>query len=198
MLVNKETFNLKSTVTDDWGGSHRLVLNLEALATAKDWELGISFPDDYVIDQIYGGEVVQREGKNYISGKSWNGTLEQGENTEIILIVHEGNSSNSDPIQPEFIFADSTNSDSTSPQLKTNSQIVEDWAGGYKVELEISAESQADDWTLDFELPYNIAETYGVDIVNNRDGSYTIDGQNDQVNLSAGQTVKAIFIIEDN
>ncbi len=108
--------------------------------------------------------------------------------------VYPGNSSNSDPIQPEFIFADSTNSDSTStsPQLKTNSQIVEDWAGGYKLELEISAESQADGWTLDFELSYNIAETYGVDIVNNGDGSYTIDGQNDQVNLSAGQTIKAL------
>ena len=51
MLVNKETFNLKSTITDDWGGSHRVVLDLEALATAKDWKFEISLPDSYRIDQ---------------------------------------------------------------------------------------------------------------------------------------------------
>lgn len=83
-------------------------------------------------------------------------------------------------------------------QIKTNSLISQDWYGGYKIELNLAAESTANDWKLNFELPYEISAAYGVDIINNGNGSYTISGQNEQANLSQGQSIKPIFIVEDN
>ncbi|MEM7595440.1 MAG: glycoside hydrolase family 9 protein [Cyanobacteria bacterium P01_A01_bin.83] len=79
----------------------------------------------------------------------------------------------------------------------TNSSISEDWQNGYKVELNLTAESDANNWELDFNLPYEITAFYGADLINNNDGSYTISGENDQVNLQQGQSIKPIFIIDD-
>jgi hypothetical protein len=81
--------------------------------------------------------------------------------------------------------------------FNTNSLITEDWQGGYKLEVELKAESQADNWQLDFNLPYKITAAYGVDLIDNGNGNYSINGQNDQVNLTSGQSIKPIFIIED-
>ena len=82
--------------------------------------------------------------------------------------------------------------------ITTNPAIVEDWNGGYKLELDLTAKSKAKNWSIDFKLPYNIRETYGVDIVNNGDGSYTINGLEGQTSLKSGQSIKSIFIIEDD
>lgn len=82
--------------------------------------------------------------------------------------------------------------------ITTNPAIVEDWSGGYKLELDLTAKSKAKNWSIDFKLPYNIRETYGVDIVNNGDGSYTINGLEGQTSLKSGQTIKSIFIVEDD
>lgn len=82
--------------------------------------------------------------------------------------------------------------------IKTNPVISEDWTGGYKIELELTAESEAQGWSLDFELPYEIRAAYGVDLINHGNGSYTITGQNEQVDLNQGQSIKPIFIVEDN
>jgi len=83
-------------------------------------------------------------------------------------------------------------------RIKTNPVISEDWTGGYKIELELTAESEAQGWSLDFELPYEIRAAYGVDLINHGNGSYTITGQNEQVDLNQGQSIKPIFIVEDN
>jgi len=131
MLVNKETFNLKSVITDDWGDYHRIALNLEALSTAEDWKLGLELPSDYKIDQIYGAKLTQEGNKTYISGEPSNQSLSQGSKTEIILIIDEGNSGSNAPIPTKFIYADSV----ASSILRSNSQITEDWQGGYKLEL---------------------------------------------------------------
>ena len=82
--------------------------------------------------------------------------------------------------------------------ITTNSTIVEDWNGGYKLELELTAQQNADNWTIDFELPYSISEAYGVDLVDNGNNSYTLSGQNDQVSLDDEQTIKPILIVNDN
>ena len=198
MLVNQNTFNLQSTITDDWGGSHRVSIDLEALASVEDWKIEISLADDYEITEIYGGEITKENGKTYLSGVDWNQSISQGNKTEIVLIVDEGNSSNFDPTEPIFIFADSIAEQNYS--LDTNSFITEDWDGGYKLEVDITAESKASNWSLNFNLPadYEVSEAYGVDLTNNGDGSYTIDGQNDQVDLSKGQSIRPIFIVNDN
>ncbi len=85
-----------------------------------------------------------------------------------------------------------------STQIKTNSLISEDWTGGYKIELDITAESEAKGWSLDFDFPYEISAAYGVDLVDNGNGSYTITGQNEQVDLNQGESIKPIFIVQDN
>ncbi|NJK54724.1 MAG: cellulase, partial [Pleurocapsa sp. SU_5_0] len=79
----------------------------------------------------------------------------------------------------------------------TDSLITEDWDGGYKLELDLSAKSDANDWQLDFNLPYSIQAAYGVDLIDNGNGNYSINGQNDQVNLASGQSIKPILIIDD-
>ncbi|MEM8832417.1 MAG: hypothetical protein AAGE96_24215, partial [Cyanobacteria bacterium P01_G01_bin.19] len=82
--------------------------------------------------------------------------------------------------------------------LRTNSTIVESWQGGYKLELTITSESNIDNWTLDFDLPsYNIRGAYGVDLVKNKNGSYSFSGQGGWRDLDKGETAKAIFIIDD-
>ena len=84
--------------------------------------------------------------------------------------------------------------------FNSNATITETWFGGYKLELNLTADRIANDWQADFELPdgYTIREIHGVDLVDNGSGSYTISGQNDQVNLQPGQSVKSIFIIDSS
>jgi endoglucanase len=205
MLVNQNTFNLKSTITDDWGGSHRVMIDLETLMTAKDWKIGISIPDGYKINQIYGAEVTTEGNKTYISGVNGKKSLNKGDKTNIVLIVDEGTKSKSDPIKPQFLFADvisnpggnSPTPNNSSSALNAGGKIVEDWNGGYKFTVDLKANSAANNWKANFNLPYNIREAYGVNLVKNSNGSYTISGQNDQVNLKSGQTIKPIFIVDD-
>ena len=82
--------------------------------------------------------------------------------------------------------------------FNTNAFIPEDWNGGYKLEVDLTAESNAKDWKLDFNLPYTITEVYGVDLIDNGNGSYSINGQDYNPNLNQGESTKAIFIIDDN
>jgi endoglucanase len=198
VLVNQKTFNLKSTITDDWGSRHRIAINLEALSNAENWKIGINLPTDYKIDQIYGAELSLEGGKTYIAGAGWNKSMVPGNQAEIILIVDEGNSSGSAPVAAQFMFADSpANYIKSSSVIDANSQIVEDWQGGYKLALDLSAKSNTKDWQLDFNLPYKIKAAYGVDLLDKGNGNYTIKGQNDQVNLISGQAIKPIFVIDD-
>jgi len=63
MLVNSNTFNIKSTITDDWGNKHRVAIDLSALSLAQDWKFEISLDGNYNIDQIYGGKLTESGGK---------------------------------------------------------------------------------------------------------------------------------------
>ena len=198
MLINKNTFNLKSMITDDWGGSHRLVINLEALGDADNWKIGLDIPKDYQIKEFYSGKVIQEEGKTYLTGAGGNKSMTAGDKVEIVLIVDEGNSTNLDPIAPQFMFADSVpNSTQSDSVLDASSSIVEDWNGGYKLELDITAKSEANNWQVDFNTPHKIREFYHVDLIDNGDGNYTIKGQNGQTTLYSGQSVEPVLIMED-
>jgi hypothetical protein len=81
--------------------------------------------------------------------------------------------------------------------FNTTSTIAEDWNGGYKLDLLVSDDLGAENWTLNFNLPYKISAAYGVDLIQKTDGSYQISGQNGWTNLAPGQTINPIFIIED-
>ncbi|MEM7591046.1 MAG: hypothetical protein AAF383_05920, partial [Cyanobacteria bacterium P01_A01_bin.83] len=71
MLVNRTYFNLKSTVTDDWGDKQRIVFDLEALTQVDDWKIEVPL-DHYEIEQIYYGKLIEENGKQYITGAGWN------------------------------------------------------------------------------------------------------------------------------
>ena len=86
----------------------------------------------------------------------------------------------------------------SSSTFNFDSQILEDWRGGYKLEIDLRAKSYVEDWEVDFSLPYTIREVYGVDIIDRGDGNYTISGQNDQVDLQRGQSISPLFTIEDD
>lgn len=86
----------------------------------------------------------------------------------------------------------------SSSAFNFDAQIVENWNGGYKIEIDLEAEYDVKDWKVDFSLPYEIKEAYGVDLIDQDDGIYNISGQNEQVDLQQGQSINPIFIIEDN
>ena len=80
--------------------------------------------------------------------------------------------------------------------FKTNAVISEDWINGYKMELELTAKSSASDWELSFKIPHKIREAYGVDLIDNGNGNYTINGQSSWEDLKKGESIKPIFIID--
>ena len=80
--------------------------------------------------------------------------------------------------------------------FNTKAQITEDWQNGYKLEVDLGAKSNLSDWQLDFDLPHNVKEAYGVELLDNDNGSFSISGLKGQENLKPGQSVKAIFIID--
>ena len=90
------------------------------------------------------------------------------------------------------------NNQMSNSKFSTDAYISENWDGGYKLELDLTAESNNSNWTLDFSLPYTITEIYGVDLIDNGNGNYTIKGQNDQSSLEEGQSIKSVLIIDDN
>ena len=206
MLPKSKTFEIKSKITDNWGGSHRVALDLKALSTAQDWKIEIALADDYKIDQIYGGELSREQGKTYFSGKSWNQDLNKGDTAEVILIVEEGSNQDGEPIPPTFFGGDPVdnsmseimNSDKSTSAINFDTKVVEDWYGGYKLEADLMAKSNLQDWQVDFSLPYTIRETYGVNISDRGNGNYTIKGLDNQANLRSGQFLRPIFIVDDN
>ena len=80
--------------------------------------------------------------------------------------------------------------------FNTKTYISEDWQNGYKLEVDLTAKSNLDDWQLDFKLPHSVKEVYGVDLIDNDNGSFSISGLNGQKDLRLGQSIKAIFIID--
>ena len=80
--------------------------------------------------------------------------------------------------------------------FNTKAQITEDWQNGYKLEVDLSAKSSVSDWQLDFDLPHSVREAYGVELIDNDHGSFSISGLKGQENLRPGQSIEAIFIID--
>lgn len=87
----------------------------------------------------------------------------------------------------------------TNQTFTTNSNITDDWDGRYRMEVNLTANTDLDSsWTLDFNLPYTITEVYGVKLVNNGNGNYTISGENSELGLQEGESFEAVFVAEDN
>lgn len=202
MATNQTKIETNSLISEDWYGGYKLELDITAESPIEGWKLDFELP--YEISAAYGVDLVDNgDGSYTISGQNEQVNLEQGQSIKPIFIVQD---QGQEALTPQFIYEDSAMTpdtsleqgmESASSTLSTSSMITEDWNGGYKLELDITAESEAQDWNLDFELPYEISAAYGVDLINNGDGNYTISGQNEQVNLNQGQSIKPIFIVQD-
>ncbi|MEL7405670.1 MAG: hypothetical protein AAFN00_01700 [Cyanobacteria bacterium J06558_2] len=199
--------NLTSTITDDWGTVQRIAIELEAVTTATDWKIEVP-QESYTVDQVYGAELIEENGKLYLTGASWNRSLEAGQTSEIILIVDEipntlpsadvPSSTPSTPSTPATPpSAPPAEPISVEPTVNVDSEIVEDWRGGYKLEIDLTSDSAISDWQADFSFPYSIRAAYGVDIADNGDGNFSMTGENGWRNIQPGQTVTAILIVDD-
>ena len=208
MLVSQETFNTKTTLTDDWGSSHRIVLDLEALAEAKDWKIEVSLPDDYTIDQIYGAELTQENGKTYFSGVDWNRNMNQGSKTEVVLIVKEGNSSGSAPVLPQLVYAqpvdnsvtDNSATDGLVSQdtFDTKITLTDDWGSVHRIVLDLEAQAKAKDWKIEVSLPddYTVDQIYGGELTQENGKTY-LSGVDWNRNMNQGSKTEVVLIVEE-
>ena len=117
-----------------------------------------------------------------------NSSLDNGSSTNSDITGTTGSTGSSDLIS---IDNNAVNS------FEATSAVVEDWSGGYKLEIDITATSQTGDWTVDFDLPYQISESYGVELLDNEDGSYTIKPENGG-DSGTTNTIESVFIVDDN
>ncbi len=106
-------------------------------------------------------------------------------------------SSSTDTITQDVDTSTDITTESSDSSVSASSRITNDWNGGYRIEVDISAESAASDWTLDFDFPYQIRNAFGVDLTDNGNGTYSISGQRSGQDLSAGESTRAVFIIDD-
>ena len=195
-----------STVSEDWLGGYKLEVDLTAQSPAKNWQATFKLP--YEIRDAYGVDLTDNENGSYtISGQNGQKSLKQGQTIQPIFIIEDDRK---EAKMPEFMAtktkmpeADMEKSKSmivktADYDLATSSTVSEDWLGGYKLEVDLTAQSPAKNWQATFKLPYEIRDAYGVDLTDNGNGSYTISGQNEQKSLKQGQTIQPIFIIEDD
>ncbi len=81
--------------------------------------------------------------------------------------------------------------------LFTNAIVNDDWNGGYRLQVDITSNVAVEDWELTFELPFEISSSFGVNLTDNGNGTYTFNGINAGQDLSAGESTRAVFIIND-
>jgi hypothetical protein len=83
--------------------------------------------------------------------------------------------------------------------IKAQATIVEDWNMGYKLETELESDTDVQSWSMNLDLGsgHTITAAYGADLTELGDGKYSISGQGGQSDLSQGQVIKPIFIVDD-
>ncbi len=200
MLVNQNTFNLESKIDVDWGQNHRIALDLEALANTKNWKIEVSLPDNYEIDEIHGAKVSTENGKTYISGTGENKKLNKGDKAHISLIVNEGNNPTSEPILPQFSFADSNNKSTLVERdtLNLESKIDVDWGQHHRIALDLEALANTKNWKIEVSLPdnYEIDEIHGAK-VSTENGKTYISGTGENKKLNKGDKAHISLIVNE-
>ena len=54
-------------------------------------------------------------------------------------------------------------------------EVVQDWYGGFKAELDFTATKAINDgWQLEFEAPFGIREIYGAEVISQKGNTFTI------------------------
>ncbi|MEM7591142.1 MAG: polysaccharide lyase [Cyanobacteria bacterium P01_A01_bin.83] len=198
--ISNSNISTNSYISQEWKGGHKLEVDITSEFNVDDWMLSFNLSDSSIRD-AYGVDLIDNGNGNYsIKGQGNWQNLEPGETAKAIFIV---DTNSQKTVMPEFTTTNTldtnnmNNTQTTQSKINTSSNIADDWNGGYKLEVDLTPESDANNWTLDFELPYSIRDAYGVDLVDNGSGNYTISGQDGWQDLEPGETAKAIFIVND-
>ena len=197
-VANTSSVNLKPKVVESWNNGYKLQLILSVNSTVKDWQAGFQLPDGHRLRAIYGALAAGERGEIALSGQSWNQTLYGGTQTEVILIVDTDQQNVDLSVYDNYSSTGVVANTSNNSNLSVASTVVHSWIGGYKLEVNITAKDAVKDWQLDFDLPsgYNIREIYNVKFAPNGD-RYTLSGLSGwNNNLTKGQSIKGIFIID--
>ena len=184
-----------SYISKNWGSGYKLEVDLTSESVIEDWKLDFKLPQGSTIRDTYGVELVDNGSGNYsISGTGSRETVRPGEIDKAIFVI---DTKNTQAIVPNFKLDALT---ATSSKITTASEIVADWKGGYKLEVDISSKANVSDWKLEFKLPVGrtIRSAYGVELSDNGDGKYSINGTGSKQDLEVGEKAKAIFIIDDS
>ena len=200
------TIDTNAYISQDWNSGYKLEVDLTADENVENWQLDFDFSQS--IRSVYGVDLVNNGSGEYsINGLNGQANLTSGQSVKAIFII-DGNSSQASI--PNFIMSDSgminlpappiqpISETSTDNTIDTNAYISQDWNSGYKLEVDLTADENVENWQLDFAFSQSIRSVFGVDLVNNGSGEYSINGINGQANLRSGQSVKAIFIIDGN
>jgi hypothetical protein len=79
-----------------------------------------------------------------------------------------------------------------------NFEIVEDWNGGFKAQLDFSSEQAiTKGWQLQFSAPFEIKDIYGAKVVKQENNQYTISSLDWNEKLPANSTQQIIIIAND-
>lgn len=83
--------------------------------------------------------------------------------------------------------------------ITISSRVAEQWRGGYKLQLNITANEALENWSSSFSLPqgYTIRGNYGIDI-ELRGETVVLVGRNGWKNLKAGETISPVLIIDSS
>lgn len=187
--LNSDIFT-NAYISQSWTGGYKLEVDITSEFNVDDWMLNFNLSSG-TVRNAYGVELTDNGDGDYsISGQGGLQDLESGETAKAIFIID----SSQEATIPEF----TANMPNTAePQITTSSYVTEDWNGGYKLEVDLTADFDAQDWSLNFDLPHDIRAAYGVELTDNGNGNYSISGEGGWQDLEPGETAKAIFIVDD-
>ncbi|BAU62957.1 putative endoglucanase [Stanieria sp. NIES-3757] len=79
-----------------------------------------------------------------------------------------------------------------------NFEIVQDWDGGFKAEVDFSSTDKiTNGWQLQFEAPFEIKEIYGAEVVKTENNQYTVGNLDWNEKISTDQSQQIIIIAND-
>ncbi|MGB5713450.1 MAG: polysaccharide lyase [Waterburya sp.] len=204
--ISNSNIYANAYISEDWGSGpgsdsgYKLEVDLSSDLVTPDWMLNFNLDLSYNIRKVFGVDLIDNGSGNYtISGQGDWQDLEPEETAKATFII---DTDGQDAIIPQFNSLDSQaempeRAAMSDQQLDISPTVTEDWKGGYKVEVDITSEFNVEDWTLEFQMPHSIRKVFGVDLIDNSNGNYTISGQGDWQDLEPGEVAKATFIIDD-
>ena len=198
--------NFDYEVVQDWNGGFKAELDFTTSQTLSDgWQLEFNAP--FQIRAIYGAKIVNKQGNNYTIGNlDGNTRVNANQEQNIIIIADYLNepATNATNFKFSSLSTMSNTGGNNQPNNSNNLldeiefEIVQDWRGGFKAELDFTATKAINDgWQLKFEAPFGIREIYGAEVVSQKENTFTIGNLDGYDQLGQGEEQNVIIIAND-